>query len=203
MSSKTRSPLARQRPASPPVQGLDPSRRKPPRAHPRHAPVTTEAPPRRLLRNSYRAGLSRLRCALRTELWERVVELAEAVGARQSRRASTTAVLAATLAFACPSSEAEALDLVARRELQEGQPAGAGQRTEHNVRLPRELRRRLDELAKSVRGAGFPGGRSALVNALLAQRLPADGNAAAEQLDQLRRARAAMFVRTGTKRDHA
>ena len=52
------------------------------------------------------------------ELWTRLVELAEGVNARGGHRASTTAVLATALAFACPEGEVEALDLVARRELE-------------------------------------------------------------------------------------
>jgi len=128
------------------------------------------------------------------EVWTMVVELAGGVKARGGYRVSTTTVVATTLAFACPAGDAEALDLVARHELELTQGPGGRERSEHNVRLPRRLRRRLDELAKSVRAAGFAGGRSALVNAVLARRAPVDAQAAAEQLDQLRRARAAAFV---------
>lgn len=128
------------------------------------------------------------------ELWTRVGELAEGVTARGGGRASTTAVLATAIAFACPDGEAEALSLVARYELEPASRRGEVGRSEHNVRLPAQLRRRLDELAKPVRAAGFGAGRSALVNAALAMGGPADAREAAEQLDGVRRARAATFL---------
>ena len=129
------------------------------------------------------------------ELWTRIVELAEGVNARGGHRASAAAVLAAALAFGCPEGEVEALSLVARRELELADPRRQVGRSEHNVRLPAQLRRRLDELAKAVRAAGFAGGRSALVNAALAVTGPVDAREAAEQLDGVRRARAAAFLR--------
>jgi len=153
-----------------------------------HAPAESRAAAELLAGKSEQVAVR-----LDDDLWARVVELAEGVNARGGHRASTTAVLATALAFACPEGEVEALDLVARRELELTDRRQVG-RSEHNVRLPAQLRRRLDELAKAVRAAGFPGGRSALVNAILALRAPADAQAAAEQLDRLRRARAAAFV---------
>lgn len=128
------------------------------------------------------------------ELWTRVVQLAEELTARGGGKASTTAVLATALAFACPEGEAEALSLVARYELEPAYRRGAVARSEHNVRLPAQLRRRLDALAKPVRAAGFAAGRSALVNAALAVSGPGDAGEAAEQLDGVGRARAGALL---------
>ncbi len=129
------------------------------------------------------------------QIWTALVGCVDELREEQAVRSSANALLVAVLATQLPERVEEALDLIGRHELELADRGAEPRREQHTVRLPSPLTGRLDRLARGVREAGFDGGRSALVNAVLALRLPSNSEQAATALQGPRRARAAAVIR--------
>lgn len=128
------------------------------------------------------------------EIWEGLTALVKELREQRQLRASRNALLVAVLVRGLPGDERAALDLVGRHDLELSDHGGTARRKQHTVRLPEPLIERLDRLGDGVRAAGFNGGRSALVNAIVALRGAADVEAGAALLQASRRARAAAVI---------
>jgi len=128
------------------------------------------------------------------DLWERLTATVREIRDQGQVRASRNALLIALLVRGLPGDERAALDLVGRYELELTDRGITARRKQHTVRLPDPLIEGLDRLGESVRAAGFEGGRSALINAIVALCGVADAEAGAALLQAARRARAAAVV---------
>jgi predicted DNA-binding protein len=125
--------------------------------------------------------------SLPPDIWDVLDELGQQAGVSVGEL--LTAVLAAEIPDA-PQAMLSALE-----QLLVSIPSDEGPHEERNYRLPRELRTRLDELARAL-GAGPRMQRSMLIRAILAVHLPPNGEQARElitmrRLDAMRAAIAA------------
>ena len=127
-------------------------------------------------------------------LWIKLVELVAELRT-EGIRLSVNALLVLTLAEGLPADEAAALDVVGRRELalcdREPQPG----REERTVRLPRKMLERYTALGKAAAAHGFPGARSAVINAVVAITGPQTAPEALALEIRARRARSAAVIR--------
>jgi len=128
------------------------------------------------------------------EVWEALTATVKELRDQRQVRASRNALLVALLVRGLPGDERAALDLVGRHDLELSDRGMTARRKQHTVRLPEPLIEGLDRLGDSVRAAGFEGGRSALINAIVALRGVPDAEAGAALLQAARRARAAAVV---------
>ncbi len=128
------------------------------------------------------------------EVWEGLTAIVNELRDQRKVRASRNALLIALLVRGLPVDERAALDLVGRYDLELSDRHITARRKQHTVRLPEPLIEGLDRLGESVRAAGFEGGRSALINAIVALRGAADAEAGAALLQAARRARAAAVI---------
>jgi hypothetical protein len=115
--------------------------------------------------------------ALEAELATRVEELSRA-GA-----VTFSALLVAVLQNGLPTTADQAL----RAAIHERADHPRGARVERNVRLPEQLRVRLDELTANVRDAARRATRADLTNAVLRSALPEDAEGAAKLVSDHRR----------------
>lgn len=128
------------------------------------------------------------------EVWESLTTTTKELRERRQLRASRNALLVALLVRGLPVDERAALDLVGRHDLELSDRDVSARRKQHTVRLPEPLIESLDRLGESIRAAGFQGGRSALINAVVALNGVPDAEAGAALLQAARRARAAAVV---------
>ena len=128
------------------------------------------------------------------EVWEALTATVKELRDQHQVRASRNALLVALLVRGLPGDERAALDLVGRHDLELSDRGMTARRKQHTVRLPEPLIEGLDRLGDSVRAAGFEGGRSALINAIVALRGVPDAEAGAALLQAARLAGAAAVV---------
>jgi predicted transcriptional regulator len=173
-----KSPLDIGGPAAPDI--ATPKRRAPkrgqlgerpsPRRAPHHRSSAGAEPPPAPPPPFYGAGRPiQTSLALDPELARQLDELARAAAVTFS------ALLVATLHRGLPTSGEQALRAVVTERAD--RPRGA--RVERNIRLPEQLRVRLDQLTENVRDATRRATRSDLANAALRVALPADAEHAA------------------------
>jgi hypothetical protein len=128
------------------------------------------------------------------DAWERLSELVGELREGRGVRSSCNALLVAVLADGLPADEQAALDLVGRHDLELADRGGDVRRRQHTVRLPEGLLEALDRHGRVVKAHGFDGGRSAIINAILALRGPKSVEEADRLVHRVRRARAAAVV---------
>jgi metal-responsive CopG/Arc/MetJ family transcriptional regulator len=128
------------------------------------------------------------------DTWKRLSELVDELREMRGVRSSRNALLISVLADGLPSDEDAALDLVGRHDLELADRGGYVRRRQHTVKLPELLLEPLDRLGRAARAHGFAGGRSAIINAILALRGPKSVEEAERLVNRARRARAAAVV---------
>jgi hypothetical protein len=128
--------------------------------------------------------------SLPPDIWDALDELGQQAGV------SVGELLTAVLAAQIPDTPQAMLSTL--EQLLVSIPSDEGPHEERNYRLPRELRIKLDELARALAGPRMQ--RSMLMRAILAVHLPQDGEQARElitmrRLDAMRAALAASATR--------
>lgn len=201
--AELRDPLGEEAPTA-----AAPQRRRRPKASARPAPRTPTAPePSNAPNREAMAATGDLATAdlvagprsavavmFDPDLWIKLVELVAELRT-EGIRLSVNALLVLTLAEGLPADEAAALDVVGRRELalcdREPQPG----REERTVRPPRKMLERYTALGKAAAAHGFPGARSAVINAVVAITGPQTAPEALALEIRARRARSAAVIR--------
>ncbi len=155
--------------------GGEAGERRAPRRAPRPRSSTRAKPPPAPPPPFYGAGRPiQTSLALDPELARQLDELARPAAVTFS------ALLVATLHRGLPTSGEQAL----RAAVTERADRPRGARVERNIRLPEQLRVRLDQLTENVRDATRRATRSDLANAALRVALPADAEHAATLVTQ-------------------
>jgi len=129
------------------------------------------------------------------DVWAHLETLSTCLRDERGVRLSVNALLALVLADRLPKDPDQALDLVGRRELELADRGPTPRREQHTVRFPRGLLDRYSSFGAAAKRQGFQGARSAVVNAVVALRGPADVEQAAALEQSARRAHAATAVR--------